>query len=111
MTRTKIAGYGSWKSPIHAEEIARGTIGLEDVLIEGAWVYWNELRPAEDGRYVVMRRNPDGGLTEMTPEGFNCRSRVHEYGGGAYLPCGNTLAFVNFADQRVYRYTGEGEPH
>ena len=30
------------------------------------------------------------------------RSRVHEYGGGAYLVDGRRVYFVNFADQRVY---------
>lgn len=34
MKQPRIAPYGSWQSPIRAERIARGTIGLEDVLIE-----------------------------------------------------------------------------
>lgn len=110
MSKPEVAGYGSWKSPIRAKHIAEGTIGLGDVLIEGGWVYWVEHRPTEGGRHAVVRQNPDGTTTEMTPEGFNCRTRAHEYGGGAYLPCGNTVAFVNFADQRLYRWTGEGEP-
>ena len=110
MTQRRTAPYGSWKSPIRAKEIAEGTLGLSEVLIDGASVWWLEQRPTEAGRYVVVRRDPDGTTTDMTPREFNCRTRVHEYGGGAWLPCGNAVVFVNFADQRVYRWTGEGAP-
>jgi len=108
-TRTE-APYGNWKSPIEAGAIAQGTIGLAEVHLEGAWLYWQELRPNEGGRYVIVRRGPDGRVTEMTPEGFNARTRVHEYGGGAYLPQNNGVVFVNFTDQRLYSYAAHGEP-
>ena len=79
-------------------------------MIDGQWVYWNELRPTEGGRCVVVRQGAGGGTTDMIPAGFNARTRVHEYGGGAYLPCDGAVVFVNFADQRLYRADGEGEP-
>ena len=52
---------------------------------DGDDLYWSELRPNEGGRIVVCRRDADGSLSDVTPEGFNARSRVHEYGGGHYL--------------------------
>ena len=37
------------------------------------------------------------------PAGFDVGSRVHEYGGGAYLPVGTTLFACSQGDQRLYR--------
>lgn len=108
MSKPTKAAYGSWKSPIQAKQIAEGTIALAEATIEGQFIYWIELRPAEGGRCVVVRRDSDGAITDMTPEGFNARTRVHEYGGGAYLPCGAKVIFANFADQRLYSYGGQG---
>jgi dipeptidyl aminopeptidase/acylaminoacyl peptidase len=40
---------------------------------------------------------------DVTPDGFYVRTRVHEYGGGAWLLHGETVFFSNFYDQRLYR--------
>ncbi len=101
MSKPTKSAYGSWKSPIQARQIAEGTIALAEATIEGEFIYWIEHRPAEGGRCVVVRRDSDGTVTDMTPEGFNARTRVHEYGGGAYLPCGAKVIFGNFADPRL----------
>ena len=110
MSSPKTAPQGSWKSPIHAKEIAEGTLTLREVLIDGDRVTWIEHRPMEGGRYAVVRRDADGTQRDVIPEGFSARTRVHEYGGGAYLPTGDELLFVNFADQRLYRRVGDAEP-
>ena len=39
----------------------------------------------------------------MTPEGFNARTKVHEYGGGAYVVHRGVVFSSNFTDQRLYR--------
>ena len=40
----------------------------------------------------------------MTPASVNVRTRVHEYGGGAWtLAAPDRVLFVDFADQRLYR--------
>jgi len=69
----------------------------------GEAVYWLEIRFVEGGRYVLVRRSPDGSVDDITPSPFNVRTRVHEYGGGAYTVLGETVYFTNFADQRLYR--------
>src|SRR5690606_26596698 len=42
------------------------------------------------------------------PEGFAARTRVHEYGGGAWTVRDGAVFFANWADQRLYRLDGPG---
>jgi dipeptidyl aminopeptidase/acylaminoacyl peptidase len=102
------APYGSWKSPIAARLIAEGGIGLGWPQAVGEAAYWVEMRPTEGGRYVVVRRDPDGTVADVTPPGINARTLVHEYGGGMYVAFRNALGgesviFSDFVDQRLYR--------
>jgi dipeptidyl aminopeptidase/acylaminoacyl peptidase len=98
-----VAPYGSWKSPITSDLIVAGTIGLGEIRLDGTTVYWSELRPTEGGRNVIVRRDETGHVEDVTPAPLNVRSRVHEYGGGAYFIHQGILYFSNFADQRLYR--------
>ena len=110
MPDKKTAPYGSWKSPITSDLIVAGTVGLGQVRLDGEAVYWIEQRPTEGGRNVIVRRTPDGTIADLTPAPFNARTRVHEYGGGAYAVRDGALYFSNFTDQRLYRQTGTDEP-
>ncbi len=110
MPDKKIAPYGSWKSTITSDLIVAGTVGLGQVRLDGEAVYWIEQRPTEGGRNVIVRRTPDGTIADLTPVPFNVRTRVHEYGGGAYAVRDGALYFSNFTDQRLYRQTGADEP-
>ena len=78
-------------------------MGLGEVQLEGDVIFWNELRPREQGRYVVVRLQADGKTHDITPPGFNARTRVHEYGGASYLVNNGTVYFSNYTDQRLYR--------
>ncbi len=101
---SQIAPYGSWKSPITSDIIASGGIRLDSpVSIDSGDVYWLEIRPAEGGRSVLVKHCADGTVTDVTPAPFNVRTRVHEYGGGAYLIHNGTVYFSNFSDQRLYK--------
>ena len=77
---------------------------------DGDDLYWSELRPYEGGRIVVCRRTADGATGDVTPPGFNARSRVHEYGGGHYAVKDGTVYFTNFDDQRLYRQDLDAAP-
>ncbi len=110
MTERKVAPHGSWKSPITSDLIVSETIGLWQIALDGKDVYWLEMRPAEGGRYVVVRRSPDGQTADVTPPSFNARTRVHEYGGGAFVVANSTVYFSNFTDQRIYRQDPGSEP-
>ncbi|MFV0523084.1 MAG: prolyl oligopeptidase family serine peptidase [Acidimicrobiales bacterium] len=101
-----IAPYGSWPSPLSAEVLAAGAVGLAGVATDGDTVWWSEIRPAEQGRAVLVRRT--GGVTaDALPAPWSARSRAHEYGGGAWWPGNGTVFFVNYEDQRIYRLDGE----
>ncbi len=102
VARPNAAPYGSWKSPITADVVAGGEVGLEQVRLDGDDVYWIERRSQEGGRKVIIRRSPDGRVTDVTPPPLNARTRVHEYGGGDYAVSDGTIVFANFTDQRLY---------
>jgi dipeptidyl aminopeptidase/acylaminoacyl peptidase len=106
----QVAEYGSWKSPITSELIVAGTIGLGQLALAGDITYWSEMRPEEGGRSVIVRRTPDGKVADVIPAEFNARTRVHEYGGGAYLAATDVVYFTNFKDQRLYRQCPGEEP-
>lgn len=97
------APYGTWKSPITPELMLSGSVSLDHVVVDGPVSYWTEMRPLEGGRYALVRRTLDGEIADMVPSPFNVRTRVHEYGGGAFTIVDGTVYFVNFDDQRLYR--------
>ena len=104
------APYGSWRSPITADAIVAESIGIGSVSIDGDAVLWTESRPSEGGRYVIVRMEPDGAVSDVNPAPFNARTRVHEYGGGAWIADAGTVWFSNFDDQRIYRIDPSGAP-
>jgi dipeptidyl aminopeptidase/acylaminoacyl peptidase len=106
--------YGAWPSPIDAALAAAHDGHPEYVGFVGDEVWWTEPRPAEGGRRTLVRRHADGTEESLLPAPWNVRSRVIEYGGHPWdaLPGedGPLVVFVNFADQRLYRYEPGGEP-
>ena len=90
--------YGSWPSPFTAARVTAGALRLDQIQLDGDDVYWLEGRASESGRNVIVRNGAD-----VTPGGFNVRSRVHEYGGAAYTVHNGTVYFSNFTDQRIYQ--------
>jgi dipeptidyl aminopeptidase/acylaminoacyl peptidase len=83
--------------------VAQAGVRLSAPWIEDGVVWWLEGRASEAGRVVLVRRDPDGARTDCVPPGFNVRTSVHEYGGGAYCIYGGTAFVSNFDDQRLYR--------
>lgn len=110
MAAPKVAPYGSWKSPITSELIVSERIMLGQIVLDGEDIYWIETRPTEGGRYVIVRRSPDGRTVDVTPPSFNARTLVHEYGGGSFVIEDGTVYFSNFTDQRLYRQNAGAEP-
>lgn len=116
-TRSKMttAPYGSWKSPISSQLVSGSSVWFQEVHVDqhpdqADTVYWSELRYDEGGRYVVCsHRQGTEGFTSWTPEGFNARTRVHEYGGGGFVVHNGRVYFSNFQDQDMYTQGSAGE--
>ncbi len=110
----KTMAYGAWPSQISAELMVSGSIGLSQAMLFDNHVYWLESRPTEQGRSVIMRRPLDGNgrataeAQALVPPDYNCRTRVHEYGGACYLPTHEGVFFVNQSDQQIYRIATDG---
>ncbi|WOF22012.1 prolyl oligopeptidase family serine peptidase [Microbacterium betulae] len=105
---TQTLPYGSWPSPIAAADIARSSPRLGDARFVGDDIWWAEGVAAERGRTAVLRAS-DG--ESVLPSPWSARSRVHEYGGGAWTATDDgVLLFVEQSDQRVYALAPGGEP-
>ena len=107
-TVPETAPYGSWRSPITAQSVAAGSKPLSAPRIDGAQIQWLEGLPAEGGRLAAFRASSQRDAEMLTASPHNVRSRVHEYGGGAWIVSGGDAYFSNFADNLVYRRGADG---
>lgn len=94
--------YGSWKSPVTAGLIAGQTITPGQVVLDEDDVYWSEQRPAEGGRNAIVHQ-ARGRIEDVLSAEFDARTRVHEYGGGAFTVADGVTYFSNHRDCRLYR--------
>lgn len=101
MTLKSIQSYGNWPSPITASMVATASNQLSEITVYADSVYWLERLSSEKGRTTIMRHH-NGQTTALMPAPYNCRSRVHEYGGGSYSVSCDGLFFVNDSDQQIY---------
>jgi dipeptidyl aminopeptidase/acylaminoacyl peptidase len=98
------ASFGTWSSPITAESLTEGQARLDEVRVEGPDTWWLESRPWEGGRSALVRHDIRTGRShDVLAEPWNVRSRVHEYGGGAYAVGEGVLVFSDFSTNRLYR--------
>lgn len=98
--------YGFWSSPITSDLVVADAIRLDQIALDGRTIFWTESQAQKGGRYFVYHSDGEGPIEPVTPDddnAFNVRTRVHEYGGGAFLVRDGTVFFSNFADQRLYR--------
>jgi len=101
--------FGSWASPFEAGQIAAGRLRLAEPRIDAGAVYWLEGRPSEGGRQALMLSGRESDARELSPPGGNIRSRVHEYGGGAYLAQAGRVFVVDDANGGL-REIGDSQP-
>ncbi|MFJ4607476.1 S9 family peptidase [Pseudomonas atacamensis] len=90
-----------------AQAVAAGT-DFAELQLGAHGVFWNEYRPEDAACRIWHWR--DGVANRLTPDGFSVRSRVYEYGGGAFCLTPDGVVFVNEADQQMYRQALDGEP-
>lgn len=100
------APYGSWPSPVTAEIVAENDGRPGWVSHAAGALWWVRPQPAEGGRVALLRLADGAADPEVVlPAPWNVRTRVHEYGGSAYLvlPDGRVV-FAEYTDQRLYRF-------
>ena len=106
--RRTVAPFGSWESPFGIELLTKGAVGLGEITARDGVRWWLEGRPDEGGRQVLIRRERDGSTYRLSPEGFNVRTRVQEYGGGAYAVDGDLVVVSDFVSGRLHRIPEPG---
>lgn len=95
--------FGSWPSPLSAAAVSASAPRLEGARFVGDEVWWAESVAAEGGRTAVRRRSASGVVEDVLPAPWSARSRVHEYGGGAWTTTDDgILVFVEKTDQQVW---------
>jgi dipeptidyl aminopeptidase/acylaminoacyl peptidase len=99
--------YGSWPSPISpADLVASGGVSA-DPRADGGHVYFLQTRPESGGRVILSRRGPDETVVDVSPDWMSVRSRVQEYGGGAWAVRDGIVLAVDFSTQQLWRLDGE----
>jgi hypothetical protein len=95
------APYGTWNSPITAQNITKGSTKLTDVLVDPATatVYHVESRPSESGRCVLVDSRTG---RDLVGKEWNVRTGVCEYGGSPAIVYAGVAYFSHFVDGRVY---------
>lgn len=93
--------------PLEAEAVARGGLRLSEPRLTDGGLLLLEGRPAEEGRQVLVRIPAAGGEPELlSPPGRSIRSRVYEYGGGAFCAGRGGVFAVLDDDGRIHRLGG-----
>ena len=105
-----IAPYGSWASPLSAAALAAGGINLSDLRSANGRLYWSENVPARGGEIALFSHGA-GATAQVTPNGANVRTRVHEYGGAPFVVVGDTIYYSQLSDQRLYALKQGGAPN
>ncbi|VVN78540.1 hypothetical protein PS718_00912 [Pseudomonas fluorescens] len=94
--------------PFSAAQAVAAGMDFAELLLGANGLFWNEYRPEDAACRIWHWR--DGMAKCLTPTGFSVRSRVYEYGGGAFCLTPDGVVFVNEADQQLYRQTLDGLP-
>jgi len=89
-----------------AKAVAAG-VDFAELQVGQHGLFWNEYRPEDAACRIWHWR--EGQAHCLTPPGFSVRSRVYEYGGGAFCLTEEGVVFVNEADQQLYRQPLTGE--
>ena len=93
--------------PFSAARAVAAGIDFAELQAGPKGLFWNEYRP-EDAACRIWHWC-DGAASCLTPLGYSVRSRVYEYGGGAFCLTDDGVVFVNEADQQLYRQSLKGE--
>ena len=103
MANKKELPYGLWESDVASEALFERTPPPTYPFRNNGTLYWLAAQVREQGRIALMQENPAGEPICITPNGFNIRTAVHEYGGRCFCLVGDSIIFNNYADGQLYR--------
>ncbi|MBM3197974.1 MAG: S9 family peptidase [Chlamydiae bacterium] len=96
-----------WSSPITSEALTSFPLAYGDLQAEGGRLYWTESRPSEKGRSALMMYSEAKGVQEKYSD-FHVQTRVHEYGGGAFLVTKRGLFVFDLYTSTLYQEDQQG---
>ncbi len=104
-----VAPYGAWRSPLGARDAAAASsrfagLGITDDEVGRPVVWWAESRPHQGGRVALVVSAADGAPTNVGGDHLSMRSRVNEYGGGAFWCGEGHVDWVDDSTQQLMRY-------
>ena len=109
---SEVRPYGEWPSPITARVISEGTTSVGEVVPDGDCLWWSEHRPST-GRTAIMHLCAGAEEAfQATPDEANVRTRVHEYGGGAWWAEGGACYYSDDSDgclRKIMVRDGDGD--
>src|SRR5690554_5299929 len=101
---------GFWPSAWSAEQAAVASCEINELKVAEQGVFWTVFDP-QTALTRVFRYQPELQFSAcFTLEGFSVRSRVYEYGGGAFCLTEQGVVFTNEVDQQLYLQTWQGTP-
>ncbi|MEO0012897.1 MAG: hypothetical protein RLZZ535_1286, partial [Cyanobacteriota bacterium] len=111
MNTPQMASCGSWKSPITSDLIVSQTVGIGSLAVNQGNIYWLEKRPQEQGRNLLIGYGNPEEVKIFTPAPLSVRSKIHEYGGSAFVVNKNTIYFSNYQDGKIYQQVIGTQPY
>lgn len=103
-------GYGAWTSPIDGEFLAKAGKSPNELFSSQGSLFYSESRANERGRNVIMRLDSGSDKpVEVTGPDANVRTRVHEYGGGAWSVTDGVIYYSDDSDGRLRKLDTDGK--
>ena len=94
--------YGLWESNLRVKDVFRHPFEPAYPFSHRNELYWLESLPEQGGRVALMRWSNARRKECLTPQEYNIRSRVHEYGGKCFCVVNRYLVFNNYLDGELY---------
>jgi dipeptidyl aminopeptidase/acylaminoacyl peptidase len=100
--------FGLWSSPITSEMLSEASVSFQELHCDSEYAYWTEVRPREKGRNALIRYKLKDQTFELFPY-MNVKTRVHEYGGGAFMPSADHLIIYDDKTHTLYAKDATGD--
>lgn len=110
-----VAPFGTWRSPLSPKDAAGSVTRLSGIEVTqdghgSPVVWWAESRPLERGRVALVAASASAPAIDVCGDMISMRSRVNEYGGGAFWCGDGHVDWVDDSTQQIMRVSVQGDP-